>query len=268
MLIEQIRKACAQDQPQLHRLWETVFGDPPDLVQAFFDRFPPEISGWVLSQGETICSAAYLIPGNWYIHQSQMQPAAYVYAVATEPSFRGRGYAGALMQAISEFAQERNLLLYTRPAEQSLFPWYGAKLKADKIGYLQHRHFAVEKEPPTLPFRKLKPEEYGTAREHYLAHQPHLVISENFLQLQEVYSDGFYAVGEGCCCVIRKEDKIQIPELLIPHAQKEEAVQTLLKHFHASDAVARFVGTSNDIPGVAFSGDVLPEQTNWGFFLE
>ena len=196
MSIEQIRKACAKDQPQLHRLWETVFGDPPELVQAFFDRFPPEVSGWVLSQGETIRSAAYVIPGNWYIHESLTRPAAYIYAVATDPSVRGRGYAGALMQAISVFAQERDLLLYTRPAEQSLFSWYGTKLKADKIGYLQHCHFVAVTEPKTLSIRRLNPEEYGAAREHFLANQPHLVLSENFLRLQEVYSDGFYAVGD------------------------------------------------------------------------
>ncbi len=268
MMNEQIRKACALDQPQLHHLWETVFRDPPDLVQAFFDRFPPEISGWVLSQGETICSAAYLILGNWYIHQSQMRPAAYVYAVATKPSFRGRGYAGMLMQAISEYAQDRNLLLYTRPAEQSLFPWYSSKMKADNIGHLKHFHYTSLDRAQKLPVRSLTPTDYGALREANLSGLPHLVMSESFLRLQEIYSDGFYAVGDGCCCVIKEEDKLQIPELLISDTLKEAAVQTLLKHFKAIDAIVRFVGTGSDIPGVAYAGAALPEQTNWGLFLE
>lgn len=268
MPIEQIRKACAKDQPQLHRLWETIFGDSPDLIQAFFDRFPPEISGWVFCQGKIICSAAYVIPGNWYIHQSDMQPAGYVYAVATDPAVRGRGYAGALMGAIAEFAQKRNLLLYTRPAEQSLFPWYNTKMNAGNIGYLHHCLFVVENGSEKLPFRRLTPAKYGAARERFLANQPHLILSENFLRLQEMYSDGFYAVGEGCCCVIKEEGRIQIPELLISNMQKEEAIQTLLEHFQASEAVIRFVGNSSNIPGVAFSGNALPEQTNWGLFLE
>ena len=268
MSIEQIRKACANDQPQLHRLWEIVFGDPPELVQAFYDLFPPEISGWVLCYGETICSAAYVIPGNWYICQSDMRPAGYVYAVATDPGMRGRGYAGALMRAISEFARDRNLLLYTRPAEQSLFPWYEAKMKAGNVGYFQHRHFTVVNGSEKLSLRRLSPAEYGAAREHHLANQPHLILAENFLRLQEIYSDGFYAVGKGCCCVIKEKEKIQIPELLIPNVHKTEAIQTLLEHFQTSEASARFVGTSSDIPGVAFAGNALPEQTNWGLFLE
>lgn len=173
-----------------------------------------------------------------------------------------------LMQAFSEYAQDRSLLLYTRPAKQSLFPWYNTKMNAGNIGYLHHRLFAVVNGSEKLPFRRLNPAEYGAARERFLGNQPHLILSENFLRLQEIYSDGFYAVGEGCCCVIKEKEKIQIPELLIPHDQIEDAVQTLMEHFQASEAVIRFVGNSSDIPGVAFSGNPLPEQTNWGLFLE
>ena len=172
------------------------------------------------------------------------------------------------MGAITEFAQKRNLLLYTMPAEQSLFPWYNSKMNAGNIGYLHNCLFSVVNGSKKLPFRKLTPAEYGAARERFLGNQPHLILSENFLRLQEIYSDGFYAVGEGCCCVIKEEGRIQIPELLISNMQKEEAIQTLLEHFQASEAVIRFVGNSSDIPGVAFSGNALPEQTNWGLFLE
>ena len=98
MSIEQITRASNDDQPKLHQLWETVFHDTPDIVEAFFERFPPEISGWVLRNEDQICSAAYLIPGNWFLNGSDLRPAAYVYAVATVPSERGKGYAGRLMR--------------------------------------------------------------------------------------------------------------------------------------------------------------------------
>ena len=164
MPIEQIGKANADDQPELHRLWETVFGDPPELVQAFFDRFPPEISGWVLRHDGKICSAAYLIPGNWYINRSEMQPAAYVYAVATDPKMRGKGFGGQLMQKISAFAEERGLLLYTRPAEQSLFSWYETQMNAKNIGHLHTHHFNALSTIANLPCRRITPLEYGAAR--------------------------------------------------------------------------------------------------------
>ena len=98
MSIELISKAGSSDQPELHQLWETVFCDPPEIVESFFERFPPEISGWVLRRGDKICSAGYLIPGNWYIYGAELCPVAYVYAVATAPAERAKGYAGKLMQ--------------------------------------------------------------------------------------------------------------------------------------------------------------------------
>lgn len=268
MSIEQIGKANANDQPQLHRLWETVFGDPPEVVQAFFDRFPPEISGWVLRIGETICSAAYLIPGNWYLSQQEMLPAAYVYAVATNPSMRKKGYAGKLLQAIAAFAEERNLLLYTRPAERSLFPWYKSTMCAGNVSFLKNKYFEFGTTLDALPCQRITAMEYGAMRERLLSSQPHLVLSENFLHLQEIYSDGFYSVGDGCCCIIKGKDEIQIPELLISDCQTEGAVQTLISKFEVQDAVVQAVGDASDLPGVAYAGKALPNQTNWGFFLE
>ena len=268
MSIEVIRKANADDQPVLHRLWESVFDDPPDLVQAFYDRFPPEISGWVVCLGTKICSAAYLIPGNWFISPQEMFPAAYVYAVATDPSERKKGYAGKLMQAIASFARQRGILLYTRPAERSLFPWYEQKLGADNIGYFQERQFRLVSLHEPLPCRRLSAEEYGTARELQLAAIPHILLSENFLRLQETYSDGFYAVGDGCCCVVKENDTLQIPELLVPKEQREICVQSLLAQFDLKKADVRTVGIESNEPGIAYTGAARPTDTNWGFFLE
>lgn len=268
MSIEQIGKANAADQPQLHRLWETVFGDPPEVVQAFFDRFPPEISGWVVRTGENICSAAYLIPGNWYLSQQEIRPAAYVYAVATDPTMRSKGYAGRLMQSIAAFAEERDLLLYTRPAEQALFPWYESTLNTGNIGYIRKQRFQFEEAIDVLPFQRITSQEYGAIREKLLSAVPHLVLSENFLRLQEVYSDGFYSVGDGCCCIVKGKNEIQIPELLTSDSYTAPAVQTLLSKFGVQDAAVQTVGNAFDPPGVAYAGKALPNQTNWGFFLE
>lgn len=268
MSIEMIRKANTQDQPELHRLWETVFGDPPEMVQAFFDRFPQEIAGWVLTLDDQICSAAYLLPGNWYVNRSEIQPAAYVYAVATDPSARRKGYAGRLMREIASFAEERGLLLYTRPAEQSLFPWYGEKLDACNVGYFKKLQVRIDSAHDALPCLPLSPGEYGAVREQYLAETPHLILSENFLRLQETYSSGFYQIGGGCCCVTKENDTLHIPELLAPNENIESCVQALLTFFGAQKAIVRSPGSDSDEPGIAYAGMIRPSDTNWGFFLE
>ena len=42
-----IRRAAAADLPVLTRLWQTAFGDPPELIGAFYHRFPPQAAAWV-----------------------------------------------------------------------------------------------------------------------------------------------------------------------------------------------------------------------------
>ncbi len=265
---EQITKANAGDQPELHRLWETVFGDPPEIVQAFFECFPPEVCGWVLRKDGRICSAAYLIPGNWYMNQADLRPAAYVYAVATEPSERGKGYAGRLMKTLSRIAEERNLLLYTRPAEESLFPWYASSLGARNIGCTALKHQASAETFNPLSCRLISAVEYGIMRERILANVPHIVLSENFLRLQEAYSQGYFAIGDGCCNVVSESSRLYIPELLISDAQAEEAVNTLMQKFEASNAVVLTSGSDAECPVVSYTGEPLPADINWGFFLE
>ena len=268
MSTEVIRKANAVDQPALHRLWEIVFDDPPDLVQAFYDHFPPEVSGRVLCKGGRICSAAYLVPGNWFVSPQEIMPAAYVYAVATDPEERKKGYAAKLMHEIAALAKERGILLYTRPAEQSLFPWYEEKLGAENIGYYQERQFQIVSLRDSLPCHRMTPEEYGAARERHLAAIPHILLSENFLRLQETYSDGYYAVFDGCCCVVKEHDTLNILELLAPEEQTDRCVQSLLEQFGAQKAILRKCGSASDEPGLAYTGMVRPACANWGFFLE
>ena len=268
MLTEQITKASASDQPELHRLWTAVFGDPPEIVQAFFDHFPPDTSGWILRQDGVVCSAAYLIPGNWYLNQSETIPAAYLYAVATLPTMRRKGCAGRLMHAIAEHTRQRNLMLYTRPAEASLFSWYASTLDTGNIGYFQEMYFRKNESTHLLPIRQISPAEYGMMREAFYTEKPHLLMSEHFLRLQEMYSDGFFAVGEGCCCIIKNDRTLQIPELLVPEEEVLSSVQSLLNHFSSLSAHVRFAGTPSNTPGIVYTGETLPQSTNWGFLLE
>ncbi len=172
------------------------------------------------------------------------------------------------MQEIAAFAKERGLLLYTRPAEQSLFPWYEEKLGAEKTVFFQNRQLHSACVHDTLPCQRIPPDEYGAARERHLTLTPHILLSENFLRLQEIYSDGYYAVCDGCCCVVKENDTLHILELLAPDDQTELCVQSLLKQFGTQKAILREVGSASDEPGLVYTGMILPACTNWGFFLE
>ena len=119
-----IRRAAAADLPVLTRLWQTAFGDPPELIGAFYHRFPPQAAAWVVEVNGTVVTAAHLLGGRLHTADGTALPCAYVYAVSTDPAQQGHGYASALMRRFAAEADANGCVLYTLPAEASLYAWY------------------------------------------------------------------------------------------------------------------------------------------------
>ena len=81
-----IRRTAAADLPALTRLWQTAFGDPPELIGAFYDRFPPETAAWVVEADGNVATVAHLLDGRLHTSDGRTLPCAYVYAVSTDPA--------------------------------------------------------------------------------------------------------------------------------------------------------------------------------------
>lgn len=271
-----IRRAAEADRSALQALWETVFGDPPELIQAFFAHFPPEASGWIVSRGEELCSAAYLLTGNRLVSGGHSRPCAYVYAVATPEPERGHGYASRLMRHFAQMADAHGVLLYTRPAEPGLYAWYRDVMGASATG--TGSETVVQRAAqthPDLALRPVDPIEYGRLRELRLAHTPHVALSGAFLALQAEYSraaDGaLLALGDGCAITEVEEGTLLVKELLVPELQRPDAVQTLLRRFDLDTAIVRWQGGSGAaLPFAAFRpfAPEPEEAVNWGLFLD
>lgn len=257
--------------PVLEQLWIDVFADPPELIEAFFDAFPPQLHGWVLRRGDEILSSAYLLHGNLFLSGKEMQASAYVYAVATPKQHRGKGYAGALMRFFTELADQRSLLLYTRPASPGLFRWYAQVMQTRPSTGMEARIFTVRPIPTKLELRRLTPFEYGQHRERLLAECPHIAMSDVFLKLQEQFLSGdgagYYAVGTSCCACEKHGGELVIKELLAAEAESESVIQTMLHYLSAEQAV---VPSPSDaaLPNVAFRSAAIPASTSWGLLLD
>ena len=171
------------DIPALERLWIDTFGDPAALVEDFFDCFPPMSCGWIVCRGSEILSSAYLLPGNVFLSGERVQPAAYVYAVATPKQHRGQGYGGMLMRHFASLAAQRGLLLYTKPASTGLYHWYAETMSTVPVGRSAARTVVADS-PENLPEpMALTASEYGELRERALLHTPHIAMSDAFLAL-------------------------------------------------------------------------------------
>ena len=86
------RIASPEDFPALAALWGEAFGDSPDAVARFFEAFP-RCRSYVADEDGRIVSMVHALPQVL----SPDVPAAYIYAVATAQSHRGRGLCRELM---------------------------------------------------------------------------------------------------------------------------------------------------------------------------
>lgn len=266
-----ICQPAEQDRPLLKQIWTETFQDPPELVERFFAFYPPEQSAWLVQDCGRIVSTAYLLTGNRFVAGNQSAAAAYVYAVATPKEHRGKGYGSMLMRHFAQTSQNDGSILYTRPASRELFRWYEQSMHTKPAGFSREETIRASGEPCVKPVKQMNGTAYGEMRERALAETPHLVLSNPFLQLQEVFlnaeNGGFYAVENCCCACEYAEGEIFIKELLGPAEARCTAIDSLIRRFHAKQARIRIPEPFSE-PLVACCSENDLTTTNWGLLLD
>lgn len=113
------------DEEAIRDIWKQSFGDEDDYISFYLDHRMTEENMLIIKEdGKTVSMASFL-PVQ-YLHEGAYIDARYVYAVATLPKYRGRGYARKIME-YARALYEQPLLL--APAEESLITYY------EKIGF-------------------------------------------------------------------------------------------------------------------------------------
>lgn len=114
--------------PELRRLWQAVFQDPGDYLDRFFEKaFSPDRCRCVMENGEVAAMA------HWFTMYQGERRAAYLYAVATRRSSRGRGHCRRLLEEIhSLLGRQGYAWAILVPEDEGLAAMYA------RMGY---RHF-------------------------------------------------------------------------------------------------------------------------------
>ena len=121
--------------PELVELWKQCFDDTDEAVAYFFaHRFQPENCAVCIVEHRVV-SAIHLLSAALQL-QGRRVPVYYIYAAATLPQYRGRGYMAELIRdidmGISPGERAFSVLL---PASESLYGYY------QKLGY--HPFFRI-----------------------------------------------------------------------------------------------------------------------------
>lgn len=259
-----IRPLTLADAPQAAALWSLVFGDEEVLVREFFRIFAhtPHF-GMCAEQNSTITAAAYCPQGTDYITASgELRKGAYLYAVATHPDHRKQGLAAKLCQALKEQVLAAGCeYLFTKPSEESLYPWYEEKIGAQPCMGAAVLEFHRNDAAP-LSVSPLSPDAYLRRRDALLLDLPHVRHNENWMRweqlLHEAYGGAFCAVGEHIADYFSDGSTVQINELL-PHPSREaaeRAAQALMAHTGTDRCVCTIYGEAHYISAATRNADL------------
>jgi predicted acetyltransferase len=143
--------------PNLRQLWQQAFGDSNETLDAFFATgFSPDRCHYLM-ENDTVVSALY-----WFDCQLNGQKLAYLYAVATDEKYRGRGLCRALMENThSHLLEQGYAAAVLVPGTENLFCLY------EKMGYATFGYvweFTCKAENAPVQLQKLTAAEYAQKR--------------------------------------------------------------------------------------------------------
>ena len=170
--------------PALTALWGEAFGDSPDAVARFFEAFP-RCRSYVADEDGRIVSMVHALPQVL----SPDVPAAYIYAVATAQSHRGRGLCRELIAfAEKDLKQQGFACTVLTPGEERLFRFY------EQLGY---RTAFTRNRTAFSGGTSISIEEYAHLREQVLT-VPHMGYDLPTLEYAaDVYGLTFYRTATG-----------------------------------------------------------------------
>lgn len=188
----------------LRRLWQHIFGDTDRFLDDFFARaYSPERCRCVYEEDQL---AAMLF---WFNCAWEGQRIAYLYAVATDEAFRGRGFCKALMADTHSHLKKLGYAgCILVPGEPALFDMY------EKMGYRTCgavTEFTCEAGAP-IPLEPINARYYAALRASCLPEGG--VIEEGpVLSLLSTYAS-FYLSDSSVCAARQENGKLTVYELL------------------------------------------------------
>ena len=174
---------AAADIVQLRRLWKLAFGDSDAFLDSFFAAAYSPDRCHFLRREDSIAAALY-----WFDCRYADRKAAYVYAVATHPDFRGRGLCRQLMQETHDLLKSRGYdAVLLVPQDTGLRKMYAAMGYRDATSVSQ---FSCQAGIPAK-LSEVDADTYGILRIPYLREGDVLQEGEN-LRFLRTYAK-FYA---------------------------------------------------------------------------
>ena len=254
----------------MRALWRGTFDESERFLDGFYSLLP-DIGGAAVALDErgARIGAAYALTGYELLADGKSPHIGYVYAVAVEPSARGKGIGSALTKAAGEICREREAVIVTTlPAEESLYAWYERAIDTRHVLCREKRRISAEKKVDII---RMSATEYMLWRENLLRGRPHVHLSYPMLETQrllcEAYGGGLYASSEGVFAAYRDGDRALIREILCAQGDPADTAASAAAYLGCSEALYDLPATAGGARYIA-SDTLLPDGTVWNLTLD
>lgn len=255
-----LRSARPEDIPRQKELWKAAFHDEDSYIDLYYDRFHCPEQVLVLEKEGEIRTMVVTFPLCLHLPDGTSAPSAYLYAFATDPRDRGKGYGRRIYAYAEErFCSSGGAGTVTVPAEPSLFRYFSS------IGYrkcFSHRKAEYSRKllPPVPADGQIHPveaERYNALRNgllegsFYAAYSDELIAHQKAisrLAQADIYELELGGVSGAAAAEYIDEDSVLLKELLFPGKRLTEAVSLVSARLPASRYFVR-TPVFWDLPG-------------------
>lgn len=194
---------------QLSHLWQIAFEDSPGPTKYFFNNNFKTKNCLVYQIGEKAVAMVHMLPAQVSQNKFLVQ-AHYIYAAATLPEYRSKGYMGKLIRAAAAVGKNRgDKYSFILPANEGLYEYYG---KFDYSKYFEIKFLTLSRKElsnfaaaGTKNNAFLKSREIGLVRNAQLVKQKGSVIWNTKAISYAVKSNKLYG-GKFICS--KRADKL------------------------------------------------------------
>ena len=237
----EIRSGKDCDAPLEKALWRQVFGDTDEYIQCYFDTcYAPE-DMMLLLEGSRLASMLICLPVEIKMPTGFRPPngeahGSYIYALATAPDARGKGYAHRLLEFTHAHLRERGQTFsVTVPAMDSLFDFFQS---AGLSPYFVHQQQQLTREVLPQAAGYAEPCDaaaYHHARSTFAFHQPSIAYPHAHIlwqrQVSQLANADLYRItgnAVGYAAAERTDaDTVTLKELLLENGDVLQAVAVL-----------------------------------------
>jgi predicted acetyltransferase len=250
----EIRFAKMGETVRQKEIWKLCFGDSEQYIDFYYaNRYKEDETLLLLQEGE-IAAMLTMLPIRINTPTGRSLNSTMMYAIATHPKYRHRGYASQLMEsACHHLSQKDHFFSVLVTAGKKLFDFYrhqgfqdGFYIREVSFDWNELEALPIGKNNCTI--KSISPEEYNLKREKQLNGKFYVSYSDEDIDYQRKLSQqsgadiyGIEIEGVQGCAVIEllDQDKVFIKELLIADHLLSTAVPHIARLLPSDEYILR-----------------------------